>query len=174
MQFLNTEVDLSLLPAVEDLQLKPISGSYLKILRIEWTITTIFIAIVAAALIYFIPALREGYSWLFIMIGLLALMIFYRIVQEKSFPYRAYAVRDHDIVYESGWIIRSTRICPLNRVMNCSIHSGPLERKHGLSTLSLYTAGSSGADMRIAGLKTEEAESIRQFVLTRINEQSKD
>ena len=174
MQFLNTEIDPATLPAMEELELRPVSRDYLTILRIEWLITAVILAIIAAGLILFIPETRTNYIWLWIVAGYLLLMTLYLLTQEKSFPYRAYGVREHDIIYRSGWIIRTTRICPLNRVLNCSMHAGPLERKYGLSTLALFTAGSTGADMRIAGLQAEEAEAIRKFVLTRINEESTD
>ncbi len=81
----------------------------------------------------------------------------------------AFAVRDHDVIFQKGWLIRSIKICPFNRIQNCSIQSGPLERKWGLASLTLYTAGSTGADMRIPGLKQDEAERLRQYILSKIN-----
>ncbi len=173
MQFLNTEIDPATLPLAEAVDLKPIERSYLKILRIEWLIFVVFLAAVLAAAIYFITDLRRENVWMLILAAFLVMVSLYRISLEKGFPYRAYMVRDHDIMYQRGWIVRTVKICPFNRILNCSIHAGPFERKFGLSTLALFTAGSTGADLRIAGLKTEEAESIRKFVLSRINEEYK-
>jgi membrane protein YdbS with pleckstrin-like domain len=93
----------------------------------------------------------------------------YLLLIEKRFPHMAYAVRDHDILYQSGWIVRTLKACPFNRVQNCSVRSGPLERQASLATLVLFTAGSEGADLRIPGLLQEEAESLRQFILTKIH-----
>ncbi|MEJ7911605.1 MAG: PH domain-containing protein [Chitinophagaceae bacterium] len=81
----------------------------------------------------------------------------------------AYALREHDVIYQKGWLVKSTKVCPFNRVQNCSIQSGPLERRWGLASLVLYTAGSEGADMRIPGLLQNDAESLRQFILSKIN-----
>lgn len=172
MQFLNTEIDPATLPAMEDLNLRPLSPDYLRILRLEWFITTIILILAATCVIFFIDGMDETLPMIAVVATLVFLVAFYGVSQEKAFPIRAYSVREHDIVSRSGWIIRTVKICPLNRVQNCTIHVGPLERKYGLATLSLFTAGSTGADLKIPGLPAEEAEAIRKFVLSRINDES--
>ena len=169
MLFTNTEIDLSSLPAAEEAHLQPVHRTYLKLLRIEWAITALVLAGIAAALIFFIPNLRTGYGWMIIAGAAVVLIAFYLFVLEQSFPHKAYAVREHDILYRSGWIVRTVRICPYNRIQNCSVRTGPLERKFSLAALILYTAGSEGADLRIPGLPQEEADNLRQFILTKIN-----
>ncbi|MEJ7911606.1 MAG: hypothetical protein WKF70_00530 [Chitinophagaceae bacterium] len=42
MSFLNSEVDVSLLPASENVELQAINRTYLILLRIEWLITSFF------------------------------------------------------------------------------------------------------------------------------------
>ena len=169
MPFINTELDLTSLPVAEEVQLNPVHPSYLKLLRIEWLITSIFLCIVVVSLIFFIPEIRYSFwSFIFILSALFIVLSYY-FLQQKSFPYMAFAVRDHDVIYQKGWLIRSIRICPFNRIQNCSIQSGPLERKWGLASLTLYTAGSTGADMRIPGLMQDEADRLRQFILSKIN-----
>jgi membrane protein YdbS with pleckstrin-like domain len=169
MTFTNPEVDLAALPAAESVTLQPVHRRYRGLLRIEWAITAALLVAIAAALIFFLPGLRDTYGWIFIAAAALLLIGFYLLMVEKAFPHMAYAVRDNDILYQSGWIFRTLRICPFNRVQNCSVRSGPLERKAALATLVLYTAGSEGADMRIPGLLQEEADRLRQFILSKIH-----
>ncbi len=169
MSFINTEVELSHLPVAEEVILQPINKTYLELLRIEWLISSLFISVVVLALIIFIPELRLSGWWLLLAGGGVAAILSYFLLQEKSFPYQAFAVREHDVIYRKGWFVQSTKICPFNRVQNCSIQSGVLERKWGLASLILYTAGSEGADMRIPGLLQTEAEQLRQFILSKIN-----
>lgn len=169
MTFTNPEVDLSELPAAEDVTLQPVHRRYRGLLRIEWAISAVALAAIALALIFFIPALRATGGWLFVAAAAVLLIAFYLLVLEKAFPYMTYAVREHDILYQSGWIVRTLRVCPFNRVQNCSVRSGPLERKAALATLVLYTAGSEGADLRIPGLPQEEADRLRQFILSKIH-----
>ena len=169
MLFINTEIDLASLPAVESIQLRPINKVYLRLLRLEWLITAIVLAIAVTLLIVFLPRLQTNYQWTWLAGSYLLLMLTYYFLMEKAFPYKAFAVREHDVIYQKGWLVRKTKICPYNRIQNCSLQSGPLERKRGFASLILYTAGSEGADMRIPGLEKEEAEQLRHFILSKIN-----
>jgi hypothetical protein len=49
-----------------------------------------------------------------------------------------------------------------------------LERKFGLASLTIYTAGTEGADMRIPGLEQIEAERLRHFILSKIHSEDHD
>jgi membrane protein YdbS with pleckstrin-like domain len=169
MAFINSEVDVSLLPAAETVALQKVQKTYLKLLRIEWMITSLFLASAATLLIIFVPGLRSSWWWIGLTLTTVLIILGYYAAQEKSFSFIAYAVREHDVIYQRGWLLRSTKVCPYNRVQNCSIQSGPLERRSGLASLVLYTAGSEGADMRIPGLLQNEAEELRQFILSKIN-----
>ena len=169
MSFINTEVELSDLPLAEEVILHPINETYLKLLRTQWLIFSFFLSAVAVSLIVFIPELRT-FKWMLLLAGgAFAIILFQLLLQEKSFPYRAFAVRQHDVIFRKGWLVQTIKICPFNRVQNCSIQSGVLERKWGLASLILYTAGTEGADMRIPGLQQTEAEQLRQFILSKIN-----
>lgn len=169
MPFSNTALAIETLPAVEAVELEPVHPDYLRILRIEWRITSAVLFLIAAALLYFIPGIRN--LWGYSALGGFALFfsLFYYILQEKSFPFRAYAIREKDVLYQKGWITRSLKVCPFRRIQNCSVVSGPLERKYGLATIVIYTGGSEGADMRIPGLQQEKAEKLRQFIVSQIH-----
>ena len=60
MDFINSQVDTKTLPAAEDVDLRPVHSGYKKILVIEWLITSVFLALIAGALIYFISSLRNS------------------------------------------------------------------------------------------------------------------
>lgn len=89
-----------------------------------------------------------------------------------AFRYKGYALRTHDIFYRSGVIRRETTILPLNRIQHVETHRGAIDRRLGLSTLRLYTAGGSAADLVIRGLNFESADQIRDFVLQSIKAES--
>ncbi len=84
---------------------------------------------------------------------------------------RMYGLREHDLIYASGLLIRKTVILPLARVQHVETASGPLERHFNLVRLTCYTAGGLGADLVISGLERDPAERLRQFLLSRIHEQ---
>ncbi len=82
---------------------------------------------------------------------------------------RAYGLREHDLIYARGIIVRRTVILPLSRVQHVETASGPLERHFNLVRLTCYTAGGLGADLVIGGLERDRAELVRQFLLSRIH-----
>lgn len=172
MHFVNTQIDIPSLPSVENLALQRIQGAYLKILRIEWAVTTLILAAIAAVLIIAIPNVQNSYGWMVLTGSVVLISFLYYLFQEKGFPYKTFAVREKDVTYSFGWITRSTKICPFNRIQNCSVQSGPLERKYRLATLVIYTAGSNDADMRIPGLLQEDAENMRHFILQKIHKEA--
>lgn len=169
MDFINSQVDVQTLPAAEDAHLQPVHPDYKKILHIEWVITAAFLIVAAGALLYFISSLRNSYGWMILSAVVLLLILFHFISIQKSFPFLAFAVRDKDVMCRKGWITRSIKISPFNRIQNCSVQSGPIERKYGLSSLIIYTAGSENADLKIPGLLQVEAEKLRHFIMEKIH-----
>ena len=169
MNFINSSIDVQTLSAVEEVSLTAIHPSYKKILRIEWLITTMVLMIIAAVAIFTNSSLQNSFGWMIIAAVALLISALHFASLQKSFPCLAYAIRDKDVIHKRGWIIRRVKVCPFNRIQNCSVQSGPLERKYGLATLIIYTAGASGADMRISGLLQEEADRLRYFILSKIH-----
>ncbi|WP_350340360.1 PH domain-containing protein [Paraflavitalea speifideaquila] len=49
-------------------------------------------------------------------------------LQEKAFSNKAYAIREKDVIYRSGWIIQSTHTCPFNRIQHSAVTIGPFEK----------------------------------------------
>jgi hypothetical protein len=168
MSFINAEIELSQLPAAEEIAMRPVHRDYLALLRIEWAVTAAIFVLGAALLIYFVPSIRSE-GWPLVVIPTVIFLAAYYLIQERSFPFMAFAVRERDVMYQKGWLVRRTKVCPYSRVQNCSIQSGPLERKKGLASLILFTAGSEGADLKIPGLLQHEAEELRQYILSQVN-----
>ena len=169
MDFINSSIDVKNLPAIEKASLHAVHSSYKKILQVEWLIATIVLSLIAAAVILINPSFRHSYGWLIILSLLVLVCSSYYFAIQKSFPFLAYAVRERDVVHQKGWLVRRVKTCPFNRIQNCSVQSGPLERRYGLASLIVYTAGTNGADMRISGLVQEEADRLRYFILSSIH-----
>ena len=168
MEFNNPSINATLLPKAEDVNLQPIEATYWKVLQLEWLITTIIFLAVGASAIFFIKAIQTPLiiglaagAWL--LISLTSYWIKY-----QSFKRKGYAMREKDALYRSGWIFRELKVCPFNRIQHCSVHAGPLERRWGLASISLYTAGSEGSDLRIPGLTEATAATIREFIMQKV------
>jgi hypothetical protein len=80
-------------------------------------------------------------------------------------PLKQYALREHDLNFQSGWIFRSLVSQPILRIQHIEIKRGPIERKAGLATLQVFSAGGVSHTFNIPGLEYEDAVSLRQFIL---------
>jgi membrane protein YdbS with pleckstrin-like domain len=100
--------------------------------------------------------------------GWLFLTIAYSLYQARSFAQKAYALRARDIIYRSGWFVQKIRTCPFNRIQHSSVTMGFFERKYGLATLILYTAGTDDADIQVPGLKEADAYAIKEWITQKI------
>jgi uncharacterized protein len=168
MEFRNAAIDLASLPRAEEVELKPIENSYWKVLQLQWLIIIAILMVAAGAAIFFIRPLHQVWlislaagSWL-----LLAGLSYW--LMHQSVKRKAYALREKDVLYRSGWIVQELHVCPFNRIQHCSVHAGPLERRFGLASLFLFTSGSEGSDLKIPGLTEENAASIREFIMQKV------
>lgn len=168
MEFSNAAIDVASLPRAEEIDLKRIEPSYWKVLQLSWLISNLILLTAAAAAVFFIKKLHSV-PLIALIAGVLILWAASRYwLLQRSFARKAYAIREKDVIYRTGYIIRKLHVCPFNRIQHCSVHSGLLERQYGLASLSLFTAGSEGSDLRIPGLKEETAAAIREFIMQKI------
>jgi len=168
MDFINDSFNIQHLPKAEEVQHTPIDKSYLTVLRIEWAISSSILIIIAIILTFFIKPIQEPIWISLIIVGWLLLTVGYAFFQTKAFSQKAYALRDKDVIYKSGWIVQKTRTCPFNRIQHSSVSTGFIERKYGLATLILYTAGTDDADLQIPGLKEVDAYAMKEWITQKI------
>ena len=168
MDFINEPFDTTLLPKTEEVVLKPVERSYLTVIRIEWTISAVILLIIAIVLIFSIRSLQNPLIISLITGGWLLLSVIYFYLQQKSFERKAYALRDKDLIYRSGWIVQKIRTCPFNRIQHSSVNTGFFDRRYGLATLVLYTAGTDDADLQIPGLKESDAYAMKEWITQKI------
>ncbi len=169
MEFSNDVVFPAGLPQTSEVEFRPLERDYLVVLRITWLIFfgTLWLAFGLACF------LTSFFSVAGIMItaGVLFILSLYTWLSFTiNFHKSGYALRENDILVKRGWLVRRTRVVPMNRVQHVSIQSGPIERKYGLSSVSVYTAGTS-TDISIRGIRKETAEQVREWISSRIHEQ---
>lgn len=158
MSFSNLEMEISDLPTFDGLAFNELAGIYARIrMRIA------FVAGVLLLLGSMVPTWR--YVWLVIPIGLVlvALMTLHSWFAASA---KRYAIREHDLVFESGLFWKSQTIQPLRRVQHVEIARGPIDKRAGLAKVKLFSAGSNAATFAIPGLPLADAERIREFSLS--------
>lgn len=165
--FINEQVAATDLPKIESLVFKPLQRVYLRASLIQYVIFFSVLLAGIITLLYFIPAMRMPVKIIAIFTAWLLLFLAGLWLNVKSFHSRGYAIREKDFIYKSGWLFQETSACAFNRIQHCSVSSGPIDRRFGLATLRMYTAGTEG-DLAVPGLPEEEAFAIKEFITQKI------
>lgn len=170
MNFTNSPISADELPAIKEVIFSPLERDYLTVERISLAIGMGILLAIGSSFFLSIERLHDpiiilsaaaAYG-LFVTINVVAIHINYK--------YSGYAIREKDIMYRSGWLQRRTRIVLISRIQHISVQSGPLERRFGLASVSVYTAGSAAADFTIKGIKEETAKKIKAWVSSETEE----
>ncbi len=82
-----------------------------------------------------------------------------------AYRHLQFGVDETGIAIESGVIWRSRVALPRVRIQHTDVSQGPLERRHGIGTLKLYTAGSRHVKIELPGLNHDEALALRDALL---------
>ncbi len=168
MEFTNSQVSIDQIPKADTADLQPIDANYHKIVTWQWIIFWFVILVAIGTIVFFVKKLHSPLLIGLISLGFAALVYASLRVSYLSFRNKAFAVREHDILYQTGWLVRSLHACPYNRIQHCSVDAGIFERKFGLSTLKLFTAAGD-SDLEIPGLTAEQANDLREMILQKNN-----
>ena len=76
-----------------------------------------------------------------------------------------FGVDEHGITIQRGIFWRSRISLPRVRVQHSDVSQGPLQRRFGVATLKLYTAGSRYTKIELPGLAHEDALALRDALI---------
>ena len=82
-----------------------------------------------------------------------------------AYRYARYRLSDSALEIRRGVLWRSVIDVPRSRIQHSDVSQGPLQRRYGLGTLSVYTAGTSHALVRLEGLDHTRALAMREHLL---------
>ncbi|WP_178985671.1 PH domain-containing protein [Winogradskyella helgolandensis] len=169
MTFTNPQIQVEDLPNIEDVALKPISKSYLKIIALNSLALYSLVLGGVFGLKYLIK--EDGYqaNFWYVFLGVLIICIINFIISILAFKKRKYAVRGFDVIYAKGLIVHSVTTVPISRIQHVEESRSWLARHFGLSTLKIFTAGEAGSDLSIKGLPHLEAKGINDFISSQVN-----
>jgi len=87
--------------------------------------------------------------------------------------YRAwgYSESEDELHIRHGLLVRVRTIVPFGRVQHIDVAQGPIERRFGLATLILHTAGTRAAAVPLPGLAQAEAERMRDRIRAKIRQE---
>ncbi|MGH9832684.1 MAG: PH domain-containing protein [Blastocatellia bacterium] len=92
----------------------------------------------------------------------LALLPMIWFVSVARFRHLGYALGERYFRTRRGWLGRSTHIVPINKIQAVEVYQSPFDRRLGLATLSVDTAGQAytGGGPQISNLPIDEARAI--------------
>ncbi len=165
-EFSNEPVPAEAIFPHADVDLEPISARY-AVYAFTYQIAS---WVGAAALLWLLPIPADvpiaGAAWgpgLVAGVGLLAAT--WAWVDGRR---RAFKLREQDILYARGLLVRRLAIVPITRIQHVETASGPLERWFSLERLTCFTAGGLSEDVVIRSLESGRAQAVRDYVLARI------
>jgi membrane protein YdbS with pleckstrin-like domain len=83
----------------------------------------------------------------------------------RSYEFTFYRVDEQGIEIRKGVHWRVVINVPKSRVQHIDVSQGPVERRYGLGTLVIYTAGTDHAKVELGGLEHSLALRIREHLL---------
>jgi membrane protein YdbS with pleckstrin-like domain len=145
-----------------------------RFIPLQRTIGWIVAAVIATGslLLALVVWAASGFSWLVLLVLAPAWMavnaafawLFHRWPQVE-YRHTFYRVDDEGIEIRRGVYWRVVINVPRSRVQHTDVSQGPLERKFGLGTLVVYTAGTDHARVDLGGLDHADAMRIRAHLL---------
>lgn len=165
MTFSNPSLHPGDIPQYSSLELQQVHPAFKKIMLIERGILWLVLSAGATAIIITRPG--SGKPWWIlgggILLAFLLGVLFF--TASKAFQNMGYALRKHDLVFRKGWLFENLQIIPLKKIQHCQVKRGPLERRYGLASLKIFTAGGTGADITLSGLRQQDAERLKDWLV---------
>jgi membrane protein YdbS with pleckstrin-like domain len=157
-------------PDIITVEFKEISKRYLNVILINFSLVFVFFLIGIIVLHQHIFPLEINEFIDTIYVVFLVFFGFILAYLMASFKKRKYAIREKDISYQAGLLVRKLTTVPFSRIQHVETDEKLISRIFGLASLSVYTAGDSSDDLVIKGITKETALQIKEFITTKINE----
>ena len=166
--FTNPNVPISQLPAILNLDKQSLSEKYAPLNRLLNLGFTLLVCVIGIT-VFFQPFVNlpkvlltslPFIIWAVAILGFLFTWLSHTRDQAKS-----YTLRELDLHYASGLFFRKVVSQPITRIQHIELKRGPIERKAGLATLQVFSAGGEMHTFQIPGLPVDTAQQLRQFIL---------
>lgn len=166
--FTNEEMIPDYLPDAMDITYRKLDPSYKTYSMVNATIGFGIFSLILLFALLFSGELNSLYRLGLLLLGLLLLWFIRLAIKYYGYGKKGYVLRQHDILYKSGIWWKRHVFVPKNRIQHVEIKKTPLEDVFNLSRLLLFTAGGSGSDLTIPGLKPEVAERLKENLMKRV------
>ncbi len=150
--------------AMQDEALTPLHPDHIKVSRIAYCIAAI-IPLSGAVITEAAQAFPPG---LFLIPVLL--MLGYAVIwlPTRRYHYWGYNSGEDRLRITRGHFIVSDTVVPFGRIQHIDVEQGPIQRRYGLATLSVHTAGNHNSTVSIPGLLHADALAMRETIRNHI------
>jgi membrane protein YdbS with pleckstrin-like domain len=157
-------------PDIVEVEFEAIDKSYLKVIIINFLL--VFLPLLAGLIVLHLLVFPENVNEFIILIYSTFIVLFGFILAylAVSFTKRKYVLREKDISYKCGLLVKTLTTVPFSRIQHVETDEKPISRIFGLSSLSVFTAGDSSDDLVIKGITKQKALQIKEFINSEINE----
>lgn len=150
--------------------MKKLSPSHKSVLRIRGAIAAFMLILPAVVLdSAFVddPAIPTG---LFTAVVLVLAVLLVFVAPDRRYRAWGYDATEDELHVESGILFRSHTVVPFGRVQHIDVSQGPIERRYGVGSLTLHTAGTRNSAVVLPGLDHGEAERMRDEIRGKIRQ----
>jgi len=145
------------------------------IMFLSWLIISVIVIVPLALLIIFVPD-PDGKIVLSVVAAIFVLVMFFVALWIPAFQRSlAYVIDDEGVHMRMGVFWKRRATVPYRKITNVDITEGPLQRRYGIASVNVQTAGAGGAqgghaEARLVGVAG--AEKIRERILARMRDRA--
>ena len=156
-----------------DGQSRPVDPRYVNLQKqVGWITSGILSAIAAVALpIFFLVTRATMLGIAVILVAAVAFLAFLtwlmQIWPPIEYRHMSYRVDAAGLEIRRGVYWKHAINVPRSRIQHTDVSQGPVERRYGLGTLAIHTAGTEHARVELPGLPHDTALAIRDHLLPR-------
>lgn len=150
---------------------RPLDPRYVVLERqIGWIATAVLTVAALGGFAVFLLTARPGWAAATLVSGLMAAGLVAFGWWQQAWPpfeyrYASYRVDGNGLEIRRGVYFRGVTNVPRSRVQHTDVAQGPLQRRFGLATLIVHTAGNESAVVELPGLTHDIALAIRDHLL---------
>jgi membrane protein YdbS with pleckstrin-like domain len=155
--------------AGEPINMTPLDSAQMTLLRVRAAISA-GIMLVPLAFADFGPLTPALAAGAILLPGAVLLGLWAMLMPRRRYRSWGYAMDEDELHIQHGVWTRTRTIVPFGRVQHIDVSQGPLERRYGLGTLILHTAGTRSSAVDLPGLRFEEAGRMRDEIRAKIRQ----
>lgn len=168
MTFTNPQIPLESLPRFAEVEFQALHPRYPRVvLGVAIAFEALALVVVTVLLFAVLVAIAGmPLATALLIYGLVAAaLVFVAWFSHKSASVIRYAIRQHDVIVQSGVLWKKETVQPIRRIQHVEQHQGPIDKRFGLYELKLFSAGTGHFTFRIPGLDAAAAARVKQFIL---------